>query len=74
MTQSRTKLKKLLPIKEAAEWLGISPATLRAWDNKGLFKATRHTKNSYRLYSLQMLQKLATRRNLGPKPRRKLVD
>lgn len=74
MTQSRTKLKKLLSIKEAAEWLGVSPATLRSWDKKGVFKAKRQSENRYRLYDLRSLQQIAATRGLGPKQRRKLLD
>ncbi|MBI2482037.1 MAG: MerR family DNA-binding transcriptional regulator [Candidatus Vogelbacteria bacterium] len=74
MTQPRIKLKKLLPIKEAAEWLGVSPATLRIWDKKGILKATRQPDNHYRRYNLHTLQQIAASRDLGPKLRRKLVD
>jgi PAS domain S-box-containing protein len=35
---------------EAAEFLGVSRATLRNWDRSGKLKARRHPKNGYRIY------------------------
>jgi len=35
------KLSKLIGIKEAAEILGVHPATLRRWDKEGVLKAVR---------------------------------
>ncbi len=75
MTQSRSKSQGGLTVKEAAEWLGVSPATLRLWDKKGILKPSRRSDNHYRHYRLHDLQKLAAKRGLGPKLiRRKLVD
>ncbi len=42
---------KYLSISEAAEKLGVSPETLRRWDNSGKFKCVRHPINNYRVYS-----------------------
>lgn len=37
----KDKLPKLLGIKEVADILGVHPATLRRWDEKGILKAVR---------------------------------
>lgn len=38
-----------LTLKEAADFLGVSPTTLRNWDHSGKVKAIRHPVNHYRL-------------------------
>jgi MerR family transcriptional regulator, copper efflux regulator len=43
-------LKEYLQIKEAASLLGVSPMTLRNWDNHGKLKSRRNPINGYRLY------------------------
>src|SRR6185503_19532347 len=35
---------------EAAEFLGVSSATLRNWDRTGKLKPRRHPQNGYRIY------------------------
>src|SRR5204863_5416667 len=35
---------------EAAEYLGVSTATLRNWDKAGKLKPRRHPQNGYRIY------------------------
>lgn len=47
-----------LTVQEAAELLGVSPATLRNWDNAGKLKAHRHPINGYRLYSKEDILRL----------------
>lgn len=42
--------KEFLTIKEASEMIGVSPLTLRNWDNNGKFTASRHPINNYRVY------------------------
>lgn len=44
------KLKDFLRISEAADYLGVSPNTLRNWENAGKIVAYRHPVNSYRLF------------------------
>ena len=44
------KLKGYLTTNEAAKLIGVSPETLRRWDNAGRLKAARHPINRYRLY------------------------
>ncbi len=47
-------------MKEAAQFLGVSPETLRNWDQSGKFKAIRHPVNGYRLYRREKLETLLT--------------
>lgn len=47
--------KNLVSIKEAANYLGVSEATLRRWDNNGTFKATFVSPGGHRYYSLSDL-------------------
>jgi excisionase family DNA binding protein len=44
------KLRDYLRISEAAEYLGVSPNTLRNWVNAGKIAAVRHPVNDYRLF------------------------
>lgn len=39
-----------LTVKEASKVLGVTPVTLRRWDNAGKLKAKRHPMNNYRIY------------------------
>jgi excisionase family DNA binding protein len=43
-------LKDFLRISEAADYLGVSPNTLRNWVNAGKVAACRHPVNGYRLF------------------------
>ncbi len=45
-----------LTVSEAAEFLGVSPSTIRNWDRAGKLKAVRHPVNNYRLYNQNELQ------------------
>ncbi len=49
---------KLITIKQAAKILGVTPLTLRNWDNSGKFEASRHPINNYRVYKLADIEKL----------------
>lgn len=44
------KLQDYMQIKEAAEFLGVSPATLRNWERSGKVVVYRHPINRYRLF------------------------
>ena len=44
------KLRDYLRISEAADYLGVSPNTLRNWQNAGKISAFRHPVNGYRLF------------------------
>ena len=43
-------------VSEAAEFLGVSSATLRNWDRAGKLKPRRHPQNGYRIYLHEDLQ------------------
>ena len=52
------KLKDFLRISEAADYLGVSPNTLRNWENAGKVAAHRHPVNGYRLFKQEELDEL----------------
>lgn len=52
------KLDEYLRIKEAAEYLGVSPNTLRNWGRDGRISEHRHPVNNYRLYKKDDLTRL----------------
>lgn len=72
--------RQFVKIGEAAELLGVSTPTLRAWDRAGKLKAVRNPKNGYRLYDRRSLDALrksdtsptttASSRNPGSAPER----
>ena len=45
-------------IKEAAEFLGVTPNTLRNWEKEDKIKVYRNPQNSYRLYKKEDLEQL----------------
>ena len=47
-----------ITIKQASKILGVSPLTLRNWDNNGKLKAHRHPMNNYRVYKIEDLEKV----------------
>jgi excisionase family DNA binding protein len=55
---SVVKLRDYLRISEAAEYLGVSPNTLRNWENAGKVVAFRHPVNAYRLFKREDLDAL----------------
>jgi excisionase family DNA binding protein len=52
------KLRHYLRISEAAEYLGVSPNTLRNWQNAGKIVAVRHPVSGYRLFKRKDLDAL----------------
>ena len=52
------KLTDFMQISEAAEYLGVSPNTLRNWDNAGKITAYRHPVNGYRLFKKEELDEV----------------
>ncbi|QEL17816.1 hypothetical protein PX52LOC_04827 [Limnoglobus roseus] len=52
------KLSDFLRISEAAEYLGVSPNTLRNWVDAGKIVAVRHPVNDYRLFRREDLDAL----------------
>lgn len=59
---------KFLTIKQAAEYLGVTPLTLRNWDKSGKLPTTRHPMSNYRIYKSEDLEKLVSDINLGTVP------
>src|SRR6266550_3374392 len=53
---TQQRLAEYLTVGEAADFLGVSPWTLRNWDRAGRLKAVRHPKNGYRIYREQDLE------------------
>ncbi len=65
-------LRNFLRISEAADYLGVSPNTLRNWENAGKIAAHRHPVNGYRLFKQEELDSLLGRLNEPhPTPKRK---
>lgn len=58
------KLSDYMRVADAAEYLGVSPNTLRNWVNAGKIAAVRHPVNDYRLFKKKdldsLLKKVAT--------------
>lgn len=52
------KLSDFMRVAEAAEYLGVSPNTLRNWVNAGKIIAVRHPVNDYRLFKREDLDAL----------------
>ena len=52
------RLDDYLRIREAAEFLGVSPNTLRTWGREEHVPELRHPINNYRLYRRSDLEKL----------------
>ena len=63
--------KKYFTIKEVAQILGVTPLTLRNWDNQGKLKAHRNPINNYRLYKAEevelFLRKIESKKEKGGK-------
>ena len=52
---------RMLRVKEAADLLGVSPNTVRAWGAAGKIPEYRHPANGYRLYRQEELEDLLRR-------------
>jgi len=64
---------KYITIKQAAKILGVSPLTLRNWDNSGKFPAGRHPISNYRVYKVEDIEQLLMEMDVrigGHKPSR----
>jgi MerR family transcriptional regulator, copper efflux regulator len=66
-----TKLRDYLRISEAADYLGVSPNTLRNWERAGKIAAHRHPMNRYRLFRQQDLDSLLRQVERAPRMGRK---
>ena len=49
------RLNEFLRVSDAAEYLGVSPNTIRNWENAGKIVAHRHPVNGYRLFKQEEL-------------------
>lgn len=58
-----------LRVKEAAEFLGVVPNTIRAWGDRGKIPEYRHPANNYRLYKKADLEKLLDQIRQSPSKR-----
>lgn len=54
-------LQDYLTIRQAADMIGVSPSTLRAWDRAGKLRATRNPMNRYRLYRREDIERFLAR-------------
>jgi len=63
-------LLNFLRISEAAEYLGVSPNTLRNWENAGKIVAHRHPVNDYRLFKKEELDALLNQLREPPPPKK----
>ena len=54
----KDKLKDYLRVKEAADFLGVSPNTVRNWSRDGKMPVRRNPVNGYRLFARSDLQRL----------------
>ena len=66
-----TKLRDFLRIAEAAEYLGVSPNTLRNWERAGKIVAHRHPVNHYRLFKREDLDAILNKVELPEQHRAK---
>ena len=55
------KLDSFLTVKDAAEYLGVSPNTLRNWGREGKVPEHRNPINGYRLFKISDLDALVRR-------------
>lgn len=60
-----TNLKDYLTVSQAAAFLGVSPNTLRNWDNSGRLKARKQPISGYRLYQKSELNRFLKRLKNG---------
>ena len=64
--QNMERLDDYLRIKEAAEYLGVAPNTLRNWGCDGKIIEHRHPVNNYRLYKKADLDRLLRKAGKSP--------
>ena len=58
-------LQNLMTIAQAAEYIGVTPLTLRNWDKAGKLKAVRNPLNGYRMYDIEELDKFLSQLQTG---------
>jgi len=67
------KVDEYLTVKEAAEYLGVSPNTLRNWGRSGKIAERRNPMNDYRIYKKSDLDQLLDEfeESVVPSPRKR---
>ncbi|OGF64590.1 hypothetical protein A2661_01340 [Candidatus Giovannonibacteria bacterium RIFCSPHIGHO2_01_FULL_45_24] len=65
--------KKYLTINQTAKLVGVTPLTLRNWDNARKFRAARHPINNYRMYTLEQIEGLMKKIGLPPPPKKLVI-
>ena len=60
-------LQNLMTIAQAAEYIGVTPLTLRNWDKAGKLQAVRNPLNGYRMYDKEELNKFLSLLQKGGK-------
>lgn len=50
--------KKFLTVNEVARLIGVSPLTIRNWDQKGKLRAYRNPVNNYRMYKIEEVESI----------------
>jgi excisionase family DNA binding protein len=58
MGREYKRIQGFMTVKEAADYLGVKPITLRRWDKKGKLKTRRHPMNNYRIYTRKEVEKI----------------
>jgi hypothetical protein len=66
--QPRPNFSHYRTVGEAADFLGVSSATLRNWDRSGKLKPRRHPHNGYRIYLREELEELLRSADLSMQP------
>ena len=66
--------KLYITIKQASKILGVTPLTLRNWDNNDKLKAHRHPMNNYRVYKIEDLEKVIQEIEVGAGLRKSTKD
>lgn len=64
--------KKFLTVKEVARLMGVTPLTVRNWDQKGKLVAYRNPVNNYRLYKVEDVEVLLRQIEQSKQKTRKL--
>ena len=83
MQTSYNMPKRFLTVKEVARLMGVTPLTVRNWDQRGKLAAYRHPVNNYRLYKVEdiegLLKEVELSKNIvrppsGPKLRKLKIE
>jgi DNA-binding transcriptional MerR regulator len=64
--------RRYLSIKQAAAVIGVTPLTLRNWDNSGKLRAYRNPINNYRYYRVDQIEAFLRKMESSREKSRKL--